>query len=59
MEKSEKYTPNDFQKLYNNLSLMDRLSIDSTIQMSFFLFQRMSQMIMTQQNQKKQDKKDW
>ncbi len=58
MEKSEKYTPNDFQKLYNNLSLMDRLSIDSTIQMSFFLFQRMSQMIMTQQNQKKQDKKD-
>ena len=59
MEKSEKYTPNDFQKLYNNLSLMDRLSIDSTIQMSYYLFQRKSQMIMTKQNQKKQDKKDW
>lgn len=58
MTKPEKYKPSDFQNLYNRLSLVDRLSIDSTVQMSFLFFQRMYETVITmqQQNQNRKEK---
>lgn len=56
MAKLEKHIPSDFQKLYDSLSLTEKLTVDSAVKMNFLLFQQMHEMIVNmQQNQNRKD----
>ncbi len=55
MAKSENNVPNDFQKLYDSLTLSEKMAIDSIIKMHFSLFQSIQETFIRQiqQNQNK------
>lgn len=55
MGKSENNTPNNFQKLYDSLTLTEKMSIDSIIKMHFVLFQSIQETF-ARQIQHNQDK---
>ncbi|MDE5569629.1 MAG: hypothetical protein K2I82_03115 [Ruminococcus sp.] len=56
MGKTENNTPNNFQKIYDSLTLTEKMSIDSVVKLYFVLFQSIQETFaqQIQQNQYKE-----
>ncbi len=57
MTKPENHTPSNFQKLYDSLTVTEKLAIDSIVNMYFVLFQSI-QDTFARQIQQNQNRKD-